>query len=66
VATDKELEQRIQARELEGRDPSEATLDILNAQRKNQQPPDSDETSYVIRLDSKAINDPSAAWRRGL
>ena len=66
VATDKELELRIQARELEGRDPSEATLDVLNAQRKNQQPPDSDEKSHVIRLDSKAINDPTAAWRRGL
>lgn len=66
VATDKELELRIQARELEGRDPSEATLDVLNAQRKNQQPPDADEKSHVIRLDSKAINDPTAAWRRGL
>lgn len=66
VATDKELELRIQARALEGRDPSEATLDVLNAQRKNQQPPDSDEKSHVIRLDSKAINDPTAAWRRGL
>jgi len=66
VATDKELEQRIQARALEGGDPSEATLNVLNAQRKNQQPPDSDEKSHVIRLDSKAINDPTAAWRRGL
>jgi len=66
VATDKELEQRIQARELAGRDPSEATLDVLNAQRNNQEPLDSDEQSYVIRLDSKAINDPTATWRRGI
>jgi len=65
VATDKELEQRIQARALEGGDPSEASLNVLNAQRKNQESPDSDETSHVIRLDSEAINDPSAAWRRG-
>jgi hypothetical protein len=64
VATDKELEQRIQARELEGRDPSEATLDVLNAQRKNQESLGSEEKSYVIRLDSEAINDPSAAWMR--
>jgi hypothetical protein len=66
VATDNELEQRIQARELEGRDPSEATLDVLNAQRKNQQPPDSDEKSHVIRLDSEAIKNPSASWRQGV
>ncbi len=66
VATDKELEQRIQARGLEGGDPSEATLDVLNAQRKNQESPGSDEQSHVIRLDSEAINDPSAAWRRGV
>jgi len=58
VATDKELEQRIQARELEGGDPSEATLHVLNAQRKNQEPLDSDEQSYAIRLDSQDINDP--------
>ncbi|MEN8801547.1 MAG: AAA family ATPase [Thiogranum sp.] len=65
VATDKELEQRIQARGLEGRDPSEANLEVLNAQRKNQQPFDPDEKSYVQRLDSEAINDPTTAWRRG-
>lgn len=65
VATDKELEQRIQARERKGRDPSEATLDVLNAQRKNQQPPDLDEASHVIRLDGEAINNPGSAWRRG-
>jgi hypothetical protein len=66
VATDKELEQRIQARALEGGDPSEASLNVLNAQRKNQESPDSDEQSHVIRLDSEAINDPSAAWRQGV
>jgi hypothetical protein len=66
VATDKELDQRIRARELEGIDPSEATLDVLNAQRKNQESLGSDEKSYVIRLDSEAINDPSAAWRQGV
>jgi len=65
VATDKELEHRIQARGRMGRDPSEATLDVLRAQRKNQQPLGLDETSHVIRLDSEAINDPNAAWRRG-
>ena len=43
VATDQELEQRIQARERKGGDPSEATLGVLNAQRKNQQPLGSDE-----------------------
>jgi predicted kinase len=66
VATEKELEHRIQARGLEGRDPSEATLDVLNAQRKNQEPPDSDEESHVLRLDSEAINDPSASWWPGV
>ena len=65
VATDQELEQRIQARERKGGDPSEATLGVLNAQRKNQQPPDLDEASHVIRLDSETIVDPGAAWRRG-
>jgi aminoglycoside phosphotransferase family enzyme/predicted kinase len=65
VATDQELEQRIQAREREGGDPSEATLGVLNAQRKNQQPLGSDEKPYAIRLDSEAINDPNAVWRRG-
>jgi aminoglycoside phosphotransferase family enzyme/predicted kinase len=66
VATDKELDQRIRARELEGIDPSEATLDVLNAQRKNQESLGSEEKSHVIRLDSEAINDPSAAWRQGV
>ena len=66
VATEKELEHRIQARGLEGGDPSEATLDVLNAQRKNQEPPDSDEESHVLRLDSEAINDPSASWWPGV
>jgi aminoglycoside phosphotransferase family enzyme/gluconate kinase len=66
VATDKELEQRIQARELEGGDPSEATLDVLNAQRKNQEPLGAEEQAHVMRLDSEAINDPTATWRRGI
>ena len=66
VATDEELEQRVAARELAGRDPSEATLDVLNAQRKHQEPLDSDEKSHSIQLDSKAINDPLASWRRGI
>jgi len=44
----------------------DTTLAVLNAPRKNQELPDSDEKSHIIRLDSKAINDPSAASRRGL
>ena len=66
VATDTELEQRIEARQLQGSDPSEATLAVLNAQRRSQESFGADEQSHVIRLDSEVINDPSAAWRQGV
>ena len=64
VATETELEQRVAVRALEGRDPSEANLEVLKAQRKSQQPLDADEESHVVRLHSEDISDPLGSWRR--
>lgn len=49
-----ELERRIQARRAAGGDPSEATLEVLAAQRANAQPPTEIAPAQVVRPDGLA------------
>ena len=46
------LEQRIQVREEVGQDPSDATLQVLNAQRDKAQPLRNDERNLTLTVDT--------------
>jgi len=52
-AADTEIERRIKTREAQGKDPSEATLDVLQAQRQAGQALAEDETPYTLRVNSR-------------
>ncbi len=64
VASEGELERRVRLREREGRDPSEASLAVLAAQRKGQQRLSADERSQVVRIDSEKMSEHGPAWHR--
>jgi len=51
-SADREIEHRIRTREVRGRDPSEATLDVLQQQRKAMQALAAEEIPYGIHVNS--------------
>ena len=51
-AAGSEIERRIETREVQGGDPSEATLDVLQQQRKTMQALAAEEIPYAIRVNS--------------
>jgi aminoglycoside phosphotransferase family enzyme/predicted kinase len=56
TATDAELERRILERATAGRDPSEAGLDVLRAQREACEPLDAQELAHTLRVDTQAAD----------
>jgi predicted kinase len=50
------LEQRIQVREEVGQDPSDATLQVLNAQRDKAEPLRNDERNVTLTVDTSQEN----------
>ena len=52
-ATDEELERRILGRDAAGRDPSEANLDVLQAQRRALEPLNEQELRYTLSVDTQ-------------
>ena len=53
-AAGSEIERRIETRKVQGGDPSEATLEVLQQQRKAMQSLTAEEVPYVIRVNSSA------------
>lgn len=56
LAVDAEIERRIEARDVQGGDPSEATLDVLQAQRSSGQPLADEEIPYSIEVNSGSVD----------
>lgn len=54
------LRQRVMAREAAGADASDATLEVLEAQRQRAEPPDREECSAIVEVDTRAPLDADA------
>ena len=58
------LRQRIRARQDSGHDPSEAGVEVLEAQHRSQEPLDSDENLYTVAIETSCEPSVSDLARR--